>query len=77
MPNQWKPTRESAACLILVSVSRLTLVPAPKDDVEPHARKYHRWGVPHTKLLVLLKNHFDTEKFGLGYMFYIAFVGLR
>ena len=37
-------------------------------DLEPHAWLYHSWGVTHAKLLEMLREHFDTEKFGLGYV---------
>ena len=53
-----------------------TLVPAPKDTIEPHAREYHSWGVTHTKLLPLLKEHFDEEVFGLGCVLHVMFIGL-
>jgi hypothetical protein len=44
------------------------LVPAPKVDIEPLAREYHSWGVTHRKMVVLLEENYDTEKYGLGHV---------
>ena len=75
MPNQWKPTCMYTICLIPAITWYWTLIPVPKGDIEPHAWEYHSWGVLHSKLLRLLENHFDTKKFGLGYMLFILFTG--
>ena len=69
MPNQNKPTRTSTDTFICSSSLRAYLDPlAPKKLIEPFAREFHSWGVTHKKLLPMLKEEFDTERFGLGYV---------
>ena len=68
MPNQWKPTHRLATPTPHGYVLNFGL--APKDEVFPHVQKSHSWGIPHAKILALLKkHHIDTEKYGLGYVF--------
>ena len=71
MPNQHKPTHVSTAHLVFVTSLNIFL--APKEEMEVHAREYHSWGRPHTKILESLHKHFDTAKYGLGYVLWVTF----
>ena len=58
-------------CLILRSLrplhfTHLTIV--PKKDMEVWVRLYHGQGLTNPKLLAVLRNHFDTKKYGLRFM---------
>ena len=41
---------------------------APKEDMEIWVRQFHSWGSTNPKILELLRQRYDTEVYGLGYV---------
>ena len=46
------------------------VVLAPLHLVEEHIRRFHSQGISYEKMVPLLKKHYDTDTYGLGYVLY-------
>lgn len=65
MPNQHKPCRLFFRVFFLTNSSQIELV-APLALIESDIRRFHSQGVSLTKMVHLLKKHYDTDIYGIG-----------
>ena len=65
--NQHKPRRKPVLGLLMHFYSRAFHI-APDKDIQEHLRRYYELGLTDVKVTEALKQHYDTDRYGLRYV---------